>query len=238
VIDPDDLLVGNLAAFYGEGRVNKPQLRSRRPRPSQEHRGRLRGPRGQGALQTFHYSISEVPNNPSFKTRKADGRVGFFNDLFRDSAVPRRRGVAALHHALAAREGDPNPEASAAQGVDRLTWSHRAGATAALRHAVLAEQGLGEGRNWTPSYPVPDRPRARTWRRTPGRPLQFIRWLSNDTGTAIGPSRAPETGQILDVDVVLTDGWIRHFGFQANEFPPQTGDGGMSGETLRWPTST
>jgi hypothetical protein len=63
----------------------------------------------------------------------------------------------------------------------------------------------------------------------------FIRWLSNDIGTAIGPSRAhPETGQILDADVVLTDGWIRHFWHQANEFLPQTAMEGLTPETLRW----
>ena len=40
----------------------------------------------------------------------------------------------------------------------------------------------------------------------------FVRWLNNDVATAIGPSRAhPVTGQILDADIVLTDGWIRAF---------------------------
>ena len=40
----------------------------------------------------------------------------------------------------------------------------------------------------------------------------FLRWLSNNQGTAIGPSRVhPLTGQILDADIILTDGWIRAF---------------------------
>jgi hypothetical protein len=63
----------------------------------------------------------------------------------------------------------------------------------------------------------------------------FIRWLNNDIGTAIGPSRAhPETGEILDADIVLTDGWIRHFWSQANEVLPSTAVEGMTSETLRW----
>ena len=34
----------------------------------------------------------------------------------------------------------------------------------------------------------------------------FIRWLSNDQGTSIGPSRThPLTGQILDADIVITE---------------------------------
>jgi hypothetical protein len=35
-------------------------------------------------------------------------------------------------------------------------------------------------------------------------------------------------------NVVLTDGWIRHFWHQANEFLPQAAMEGMSAETLRW----
>jgi hypothetical protein len=63
----------------------------------------------------------------------------------------------------------------------------------------------------------------------------FIRWLSNDIGTAVGPHHShPVTGEILDADIVLTDGWIRHFWYQANEFLPQTAMEGFSAETLAW----
>jgi hypothetical protein len=51
----------------------------------------------------------------------------------------------------------------------------------------------------------------------------------------VGPSRThPLTGQILDADIVLTDGWIRHFWYQANEFLPQVAMEGMTPETLSW----
>jgi hypothetical protein len=50
----------------------------------------------------------------------------------------------------------------------------------------------------------------------------FIRWLSNDIGTASARrARTRMTGQILDADIVLTDGWIRHFWYQSNEFIPR-----------------
>ena len=63
----------------------------------------------------------------------------------------------------------------------------------------------------------------------------FIRWLNNDIGTAIGPSRVhPETGQILDADIVLTDGWIRHFNFNYQDLMPQLAMEGVSAETLAW----
>jgi len=42
------------------------------------------------------------------------------------------------------------------------------------------------------------------------------------------------TGEILDADIVLTDGWIRHFWYQSNEFLPQQAMEGMSPETFAW----
>ncbi|NND98745.1 MAG: hypothetical protein HKN47_15600, partial [Pirellulaceae bacterium] len=63
----------------------------------------------------------------------------------------------------------------------------------------------------------------------------FIRWLNNDVGTAIGPSRVhPQTGEILDADIILTDGWIRHFNFNFEDLMPKLAMEGTSPETLAW----
>ncbi len=63
----------------------------------------------------------------------------------------------------------------------------------------------------------------------------FIRWLNNDVGTAIGPSRVhPMTGQILDADIILTDGWIRHFNFNYADLMPKLAMEGVAPETLAW----
>ena len=63
----------------------------------------------------------------------------------------------------------------------------------------------------------------------------FIRWLSNGAGTAIGPSRThPLTGQIMDADIVLTDGWIRHWWSNYNDIIPQIAMEGVTPETMEW----
>ena len=63
----------------------------------------------------------------------------------------------------------------------------------------------------------------------------FIRWLNNDVGTAIGPSRVnPLTGQILDADIIMTDGWIRHYWKQFNEILPEIAMEGFAPETWAW----
>ncbi len=63
----------------------------------------------------------------------------------------------------------------------------------------------------------------------------FVRWVSNDIGTAIGPSRVhPLTGQILDADIILTDGWIRYFAQNYSEILPEIAMQGMTAETVNW----
>src|SRR5690606_24288514 len=63
----------------------------------------------------------------------------------------------------------------------------------------------------------------------------FVRWLNNNVGTAIGPSRVnPLTGEILDADIILTDGWIRHYWNQYHEVMPDIAMEGFGPETLAW----
>src|SRR5690606_1419513 len=57
----------------------------------------------------------------------------------------------------------------------------------------------------------------------------------NNEGTAIGPSRInPLTGEILDADIILTDGWIRHFRMQFEEVMPQIATASFDAGTLAW----
>jgi hypothetical protein len=42
------------------------------------------------------------------------------------------------------------------------------------------------------------------------------------------------TGEILDADVILTDGWIRVYEYRWNELIPDVAMEGMSPETLAW----
>ncbi len=63
----------------------------------------------------------------------------------------------------------------------------------------------------------------------------FIRWLNNDVSTAIGPSCVyPETGQILDADIVSTDGWIWYFNESFQDYMPLVAVQGMNAESLAW----
>lgn len=247
VIDLDELLLGNLGVFYGESNVKRSLATIAKAKafpknievafevPSGD------SSRGGGTLKTFHFSISAVPSDAAYKPRKADERVGYFTTSFRDLgkfrddevwqryitrwnlekadaslklSPPKEPIVFYLEHTVPVRY-----RRFVKEGV--LAWNkafEKIGISDAL---VVQYQDKATGANMDKD---PEDVR-----------YNFIRWLSNDIGTAIGPSRAhPETGQILDADVVLTDGWIRHFWFQANEFLPQAAMEGLTPETLRW----
>src|SRR5262245_25589408 len=242
VIDLDDLLVGNLAAFHGEGRVNKGLATIKKAKAFPKNiEVAFEVPANQGALQTFHYSISEVPNNPSYKTRKADGRVGFFTTSFRDLGKFRDDEVWQRYITRWQLEkADPNLKLSPPKEPIVFYLEH----TVPVRYRRFVKEGVLAWNKAFEKVGISDAIVVQYQDKATGANMEkdpedvrynFIRWLSNDIGTAIGPSRAhPETGQILDADVVLTDGWIRHFWHQANEFLPQTAMEGMTPETLRW----
>jgi hypothetical protein len=243
VIDLDELLVGNLAAFYGEGRVNKGLAAIKKAKAFPKNvEVAFEVPASQdGALKTFHYSISEVPSNPSYKPRKADGRVGYFNTAFRDLGKFRddevwQRSICRWH----LEKADANLKLSPPKEPIVFYLEH----TVPVRYRRFVKEGVLAWNEAFEKVGISDAIVVQYQDKTTNAHMDkdpedvrynFIRWLSNDIGTAIGPSRAhPETGQILDADVVLTDGWIRHFWHQANEFLPQVAMEGMSSELLRW----
>ncbi|HEX6883365.1 MAG TPA: zinc-dependent metalloprotease [Planctomycetota bacterium] len=247
VIDLDELLVGNLAAFYGEGRVNRAlaTIRTAKAFPKNIEVAfevpTTTRPERAGLLQTFHYSISEVPSNPSYKPRKADGRVGYFTTSWRDLGKFRddevwQRSITRWH----LEKADPSLKLSPPREPIVFYLEH----TVPVRYRRFVKDGVLAWNAAFEKIGISDALVVHYQDKASGAHMEkdpedvrynFIRWLSNDIGTAIGPSRAhPETGQILDADVVLTDGWIRHFWHQANEFLPQAAMEGMSAETLRW----
>jgi len=243
VIDLDEFLMGNLSSFYRGARVNKnlATIAKAKAFPQNIEVAFEAPDQTSGALKTYHFSISQVPNNPGYKTRKADGRVGYFTTSFRDLGKFRddqiwTRYITRWH----LEKADASLKLSPPKEPIVFYLEH----TVPVRYRRFVKEGVLAWNKAFEKIGISDAIVVQYQDKATGAHMEkdpedvrynFIRWLSNDIGTAIGPSRAhPETGEILDADVVLTDGWIRHFWFQANEFLPQTAMEGMSAETLRW----
>lgn len=247
VIDMDELLVGNLSTFYG-GRLAagaKRQLATIKKAKAFPQNVVLsfEVPVGDGAVKTFDYSISLIPDNTGYKPRKADERVGYFTVSFRDLSKYRHdevwtRYITRWH----LEKRDPNLRLSPPKRPIIFYVEH----TTPPRYRRWIREGVLYWNKAFEKVGIVDAIEVYYQDKETGAHMDkdpedvrynFIRWVANDVGTAIGPSRThPLTGEILDADIILTDGWIRHFWYQANEFLPQVNAAmeGMSAETLAW----
>ncbi|QDV55132.1 zinc-dependent metalloprotease [Rosistilla oblonga] len=245
VIDMDNLLISNASSFFGnQVRITKSRIykieQAKVFPENVELAYEIVGSRGQ--LQTIHYSFSEVPaTSNGFKPRKADERVGYFTTAFTDLSKytddeTRVRYINRWH----LEKRDPKLQLSPPKNPIRFYVEH----TAPVRYRRWIKQGVDY---WNKAFEkvgivdaivieYQDAPSGAHMEKDPEDVrYNFIRWLNNNIGTAIGPSRVhPETGQILDADIILTDGWIRHFNFNYYELMPELAMEGMSPETLAW----
>ncbi|MCA9266700.1 MAG: DUF5117 domain-containing protein, partial [Planctomycetales bacterium] len=187
------------------------------------------GPGGQ--LRTLHYSISLIPDSTGYKPREADERIGYFltsyTDLGKyDDDEKRTRYINRWH----LEKADPKLKLSPPKQPIIFYVEH----TTPRRYRYWVKQGLLYWNKAFEQVGIRDAIEVRQQDNSdPERPMHmdkdpedvnfnFVRWLNNDVGTAIGPSRVhPLTGQILDADIVLTDGWIRHFDFQFHDLLPK-----------------
>ncbi len=245
VIDLDQLLVSNATKFFGSSvRVTNPQLvtiSSAKVFPSNiELAFEIVG--AGGKLQTIHYSFSEVPSaNNGFKPRVADERVGYFTTAYSDLSKyqdddTRVRYINRWH----LQKRDPKLKLSPPKQPIRFYIEH----TTPVRYRRWVKAGVEYWNKAFEQIGILDaivveyqdaESRAHMEKDPEDVRYNFIRWLNNDVGTAIGPSRVhPETGEILDADIILTDGWIRHFNFNYNDLMPKLAMEGASPETLAW----
>ncbi|MFK8111649.1 MAG: zinc-dependent metalloprotease [Rubripirellula sp.] len=248
VIDLDSLLVGSASKFFGSSvrvtnsRVKK--LTSAKVFPDNvEIAFEIVGSRSK--LQTLHYSFSEVPSTSSgFKPRKADERVGYFTTAFSDLSkyVDDETRVRYINR-WKLQKRDSKLKLSPPKEPIRFYVEH----TAPVRYRRWIKAGIDY---WNKAFEkvglvdaiVIEYQDAQSQVHMEKDPedvrYNFIRWLNNDIGTAIGPSRVhPSTGEILDADIVLTDGWIRHFNFNFEDLMPKLAMEGFSPETMSWLSS-
>lgn len=197
------------------------------------------GPGGQ--LRTFHYSVSVIPENPGYKPRVADTRIGYFTTAYNDLGKFNDpdtwvRYINRWH----LEKADPSLKLSPPKEPIVFYIEH----TTPIRYRRWVRQGI---EFWNQAFEKVGISQAIEVRYQDARTgdymnldpedvrYNFVRWLNNDIGTAIGPSRVnPMTGQILDADIILTDGWIRAYWQDFNYVLPSMAMEGFTPETLAW----
>lgn len=244
VIDLDALLVGEGSKFFGAALAgaNERLATVRSAKAFEENiEIDLEIPVAGGILKRFHYSISLLKENPAFKPRPADERVGYFTTSYRDLGKFKEADKWVRYaNRWHLEKADPSRKLSPPKEPIVFYVEH----TVPIRYRRWVKEGIEYWNKAFEQIGIIDAIQVEYQDVSTGANMDkdpenvrhnFIRWLSNDISTAIGPSRVnPLTGEILDADIVLTDGWIRVFWYQANEYLPQMAMEGFNPDLMAW----
>jgi len=195
-----------------------------------------------GTLKTLHYSISPIKGSKGYKPRKADERIGYFTTAYSDYGKYKDDEINVRYinrWNIQKRESDLRlspPKKKIRFYIEHTTpvryrrW---------VRKGILAWNEAFEKVGIEDAIEVIQQDAEAEDGHMDKDPedvrYNFVRWLNNNVSTAIGPSRVnPLTGEILDADIVLTDGWIRTFEGQFSEMLPDIAMDGVTPETLAW----
>ncbi|MEE2912273.1 MAG: zinc-dependent metalloprotease [Planctomycetota bacterium] len=221
VIDLDSLLVGNaskIAGPVGSGVNSRLASIVKAKSFPKNLEVAFEMPTSGGKLKTIHYSISEVPERGSYKPRKADERVGYFTTSFRDLGQyhDEDKWVHFINR-WDLQKRDPKLTLSPPKKPLVFYIEH----TVPVRYRRWVRDGILYWNDAFRKIGIDNAIEVNYQDAATGAHMDkdpedvrynFLRWLHNDVATAIGPSRAhPMTGELLDADIVLTDGWIRAY---------------------------
>lgn len=194
-----------------------------------------------GTLKILHFSISNIPDSTGYQPRVADSRIGFFTTSYSDLAKYDDRETRVRYiNRWFLEKADPKLQLSPPKNPIVFYIEH----TTPVRYRRWVRDGI---LSWNAAFEkvgitnavevyYQDAASGAHMDKDPEDvQYNFVRWLNNDVGTAIGPSRVhPLTGQILDADIILTDGWIRHYRKQFSETLPKIAMEGYGPDTLAW----
>jgi hypothetical protein len=245
VIDLDEFLLGHASQFFGWSVQGlNPRLatiKTAKAFPNNIEVGIEVPVGGEGRLKTLHYSISLIPDNTGYRPRPADERVGYFVTAYNDLGKFKERESRVRYiNRWNLEKADPSLDISPPKNPIVFYMEH----TTPIRYRRWVREGIVA---WNKAFEkvglsnaievyYQDAASGAHMEKDPEDVrYNFVRWLNNNIGTAIGPSRVhPLTGQILDADIILTDGWIRHFWKQYREVLPEAALEGFNPETLAW----
>jgi len=248
VIDLDEMLVQKASTFFGSqfrphSMYSRAGLFAIKTAKAFENNIEVafEAPDSRGKMKVVHYSISDIPASTGYKPRKADERIGYFTTAYSDLSKyddekTRVRYITRWH----VEKDDPSLKMSPPKKPIVFIIEH----TTPVRYRRWVKQGVLA---WNKAFErvgihgaiQVEYQNARTGENMDKDPEDvnhnFVRWLNNDIGTAIGPSRIhPLTGQILDADIILTDGWIRHYEDQFTRLLPKLAMQNYGPQTLAW----
>ncbi|MEM7227172.1 MAG: zinc-dependent metalloprotease [Planctomycetota bacterium] len=218
VIDGDALFVGRAGQFFGPMTMGANPMLARIVKAKAFPRNielAFEMPMQGGRLGTLHYSISELPSARGYKPRAADARVGYFTTTYRDIGHPDRDTPYVRYiNRWDLQKRDPKLSMSPPKEPIVFYLEH----TIPVRYRRWVRDGVLEWNKAFEEIGFVDAIEVYQQDAATGVHMDkdpedarynFILWTNANMGFAIGPSRVhPETGEILDADVVMDEGFI------------------------------
>ncbi len=244
VIDLDALLVGQAAKFFGAagGRLNASLVKISKAKAFPENvELAFELPSGDGRLVTLAYSLSVLPESTGYTPRVADARVGYFTTSHMDIGKPgEEEPFVRYANRWQLEKAEPKLSLSPPKQPIVFYLEH----TVPVRYRRWVREGVLEWNkafqkvgilNAVEVYQQDARTGAHMDKDPEDVRYNFVLWTNAPIGFAIGPSRVdPRTGQILDADIVMSEGFIRSWAKSWREVIPQIAMEGFGPETTAW----
>ena len=244
VIDGTNLFLHNASNFFGPdvrgARTDLAVLSKAKSFPTNvELTFELPLPSGQ--FGSISYSIRTVPKNDGYQPRAADHRIGYFSTTHKDLGDASSdemwvRYVNRWH----LEKADPSLKMSPPKKPIVFHLEH----TIPVRYRRWVRDGILE---WNKAYEQigivnaievyqQDASTGAHMEKDPeDARYNFILWTNANMGFAIGPSRVdPETGQILDADIVMDEAFVTGWTKAWNKLLPEVAMQSYSPEAREW----
>lgn len=244
VIDATDLFLQGSSNFFGNitrgARTNLAVIKKAKAFPENTELA-FELPDSSGRFMTLAYSLRDIPQTNSYKPRKADQRVGYFTTLYQDIGdasvdSPWNRMINRWH----LEKADPSLELSPPKQPIVFYLE----STTPVRYRRWVRDGVLEWNkafekigivNAVEVYQQDAVTGAHMKKDSEDARYNFILWTNGNMGYAIGPSRVhPMTGQILDADVVMDEGFVNSWVKSWDNLIAEQAMEGFGPSTLTW----
>ncbi len=240
VIDLDALLVGQSGQFALPLNPRLTTIKNCKAFPENIEVS-FEGPGQDGRLTDIYYSLSNVPRT-DYQPREADERIGYFMTVFKDFAKDSDDGKQFVRYINRwnVKKRDPNLALSPPEKPIIFYLEH----TVPVKYRRYVRDGILEWNKAFREIGIDGAIEVRQQDAKTGAYMDldpedvrynFFRWITSEDAFAMGPSRAnPETGEILDADIIFDDSMIRYYALNYQQMIAQVPKEDASPETMQW----